>query len=173
MRAISVRTRKRLRDLLHGTNRQWFLLCGDGHRSKPGQTPSGIRRSWWIETGFLFVIAGKANLIEYPCAYRPTAHDCMDYIPDGLCAFIHLGDEWLPYLIGEGHAGSSYDLDITDEGYHKSCTRATDHDTVPVPLSASRTEQSNDGITIPILQGDSISHHITGNIGSGVGLADL
>ena len=61
----------------------------------------------------------------------------------------------------------------TKKVYHKSCTEAAPTTIRYLYLIASEAEQSNDGIAIPILQGDSISHHITGNIGSGVGACDL
>ena len=51
-----------------------FSSAGDGHCDS--NQADALRNPKIVvdrETGFLFVIAGKANLIEYPCAYRPTA----------------------------------------------------------------------------------------------------
>ena len=76
--------------------------------------------------GHLIVLAGGVKIIEDPCYST-----CLDYYPDGLYAFAAstvsagLGLAWYSEKIADGHAGSSYDLDMTDAGVPHAVFKST------------------------------------------------
>ena len=119
--------------------------------------------------GHLIVLAGGVNIIERPCSST-----CFDFYPDGLYAFAAttvsagLGLAWYSEKIADGHAGSSYDLDMTDDGVPHAVFKSTLKTVRYVYLTDAARGSLFTGLE-PKFEWE--TYHVTGDISSGVGLA--
>jgi hypothetical protein len=119
--------------------------------------------------GHLIVLAGGVKIIEDPCQST-----CLDYYPDGLYAFAAstvsagLGLAWYSEKIADGHAGSSYDLDMTDAGVPHAVFKSTLKTVRYVYLTDAARGTLFTGLE-PKFEWE--TYHVAGDIKSGVGLA--
>ena len=119
--------------------------------------------------GHLIVLAGGVKIIEDPCYST-----CLDYYPDGLYAFAAstvsagLGLAWYSEKIADGHAGSSYDLDMTDAGVPHAVFKSTLKTVRYVYLTDAARGTLFTGLE-PKFEWE--TYHVAGDIKSGVGLA--
>ena len=116
----------------------------------------------------LFVLAGGVKIIEDPC--RST---CLDYYPDGLYAFAAStasagmgAGYWYSEKIADGHAGSSYDLDMTDAGVPHAVFKSTLKTVRYVYLTDASVYAHGAKYDF-----EWEIYHVAGDIKSGVGLA--
>lgn len=119
--------------------------------------------------GHLIVLAGGVKIIGKSC--HPST--CLDFYPDGLYAFAAStasagmgAGHWHSEKIADGHAGSSYDLDMTDAGVPHAVFKSTLKTVRYVYLTDASVYAHGAKYEF-----EWETYHVAGDIKSGVGLA--
>ena len=123
------------------------------------------------EDSNVFILAGGARITKK--SGQLGLGDTIYFHPDGLYGFVKLAcigscDEgWYSMKIAGGHAGASYDLDITDEGVPHAVFKST-RTTARYVYLVSDIYNPDPNVDVEL---EWVPEHLTGDIGSGIGLA--